>query len=271
MRNGRVLSYATRVPGLAHAPYLTLLPAPTTRHHDGQRRRHRGRLQDLRAARRRRDDERSPEVVGQGPPVHALAPRVDGARDCGRTDDLGLPRLGERGHAPADAGVARRALLRAVDGQVARRPRVGGGARGGRPGALERVGLLPALQVPPRGRRGARRAGRSVADDARRLAQGQGRRALHGRGRVVHRLRRGLPRRRRQRRPRRLAARGLRRRAVVDGGREALVAPGGAARARGRDAARRREPGHDGARRDGLHEGEPGLRRLPRQSDVRDP
>ena len=145
------------------------------------------------------------------------------------------PRL--RGDAPADAGRARRAALRALAGPVAdgRRPRGREPIRRDRRMAGSR--LQPSRRRAPPRRLSDRRRGL-----ARRPHRAPRRRPVHGRGHRELRLRRERPPARRQRRPRRATHRAW--------------------------LHRRRGAGADGSRCDCVPRADPALRRLPAHGRV---
>ena len=171
-----------------------------------------------------------------------------------------LRRLGQRGHAPADAGGAGEGVLPAIHGEVSDRPRARHRPRGRRAQALGGPRLLsprPATACCGSGGGGGSRRG--VSADGCRPAGPAGDRPLHRRRHRLDRLRPPRADRGGQLAPRARTARGARRARWRHRRRTDLGARrgGGAAEGRGR-----LQSGADGLGRDGLHARSAALRRL---------
>src|SRR5690606_6783416 len=177
-------------------------------------------------------------------------------------DPRPLPHLGERDHAPADAGGGRAAVLAALPRTLSHGGGAGERARGRGARGLERARLLRACAIAaPRREGGGRAPRRNLARRRRRPRAAPRLRSVHRGGRRLDRLRPAARRGRRQHRP---GAGAL----ALPRGRSARGCATGAAAARGGGlpparARRRLEPGADGARRHDLRP-QPRLPRLPR-------
>ena len=170
-----------------------------------------------------------------------------------------VSRLALRGHAPADHGRRRRALLPALPRALADRLRPRRRARRRGHGRLGRPRLLRPRPQPPCLRARRRRARRRLSGHRSRPARAPRRRRLYRRRRRRHRLRPPGGRRRRQRRARHgpPARRG--------GAASRRQVPPLRSRGRGDAGSPPRRPraGGDGPRRHPLHPQAPGLRHLP--------